>query len=49
MRILQHNCNHLHAKYVVAFEGAKKVVVDIVCLEEPYIDGGVMAHPAYDI
>lgn len=34
---------------MAAFEGAKKVGADIVCLQEPYVGGGVLAHPAYEI
>lgn len=34
IEILQHNCKHLHAIYMTAFKGARKVGVHIVCLQE---------------
>lgn len=30
-------------------EGAKSLVSDIVDIQEPYIVGGVLFHPAFDI
>lgn len=30
-------------------QGLKKVGVDIVCLQDPYVGEGVRAHPAYEI
>lgn len=34
---------------MAAFEVTKKGGVDIVCLQELYVDGGVLAHTAYEI
>lgn len=34
---------------MTTFERAKKVAADIVCIEEPYVGGGVLAHPAHEI
>lgn len=42
-------CNHSHPICMTAIEGVKKVGVHIVCLQESYVGGGVLANSAYEI
>jgi len=48
MRVIQHNCRKTYAVTIAALEAGLDLQVEIVCLQEPYIDGD-FRHGAYAI
>ena len=48
MRVVQHNCKRNYAVCQATFEVGLDIGADILCIQEPYLGGKGMLHPAYD-
>lgn len=48
MRIVQHNCQRNYAVCRATFQVGVDIGAEILCLQEPYLGGKGMAHPAYE-
>lgn len=48
MRVVQHNCQHNYAVCQATFQVGLDIGAEILCLQEPYLGGTGMVHPAYE-